>query len=269
MELQGSSDISINVPPPLPGFLDRLKRVREDRAFDSWQATFSPGEPVQPAEHSLKNLSSPGKNEFADREGSDYVAASDDQLLAAAKASDGRAFEVLSGRYVKSIRKRVHRIVRNSEDTQDVVQESLLKAYHHLPELKECYSFSKWFMTIAINTALMLIRRKKARPEISFDQHDANDQTWTMWNIPDRSPSTEQTYARQETLAFVSRAMNHLPPMFRIVLEQHHVHGKPLREVANMLGITVASAKSRLFRARRTLRSMLEEQELSMSNASY
>ena len=194
----------------------------------------------------------------------DYIHASDDQLLAAAKASDGQAFEVLSSRHVRSIRKRVYRIVRNPEDTEDVVQDSLLKAYRHLREFRESCGFSQWITRIAINTALMLLRKRKSRPEVSLDQAGETDQTWSTWEIPDPSPDTERTYATQEALEFMSRAIKSLPPLYRCVLEQYHAQEKSLREAADKLGITVASAKSRLFRARRTLRSMLEGQRISI-----
>ena len=73
----------------------------------------------------------------------------------------------------------------------------------------------------------------------------------------------------QEALAFMSRAVKSLPPLYRSVLEQYHTREKSLQQAADTLGITVASAKSRLFRARRTLRSRLEEQRISILDACY
>lgn len=199
----------------------------------------------------------------------DYAHASDDQLLAAAKSSDERAFEALSGRHLRWIRKRVYSILRNLEDTEDVVQDSLLKAYRHLPEFRESHGFSTWITKIAVNTALMLLRKRKSRPEVSFDPGGEADQTWRIWDVPDSSPSIERQYAREEALEFMSRAMNRLPAIYRNVLEQYHIQEKSMAEAADKLGITVASAKTRLFRARRALRSMLEEQRISIFDACY
>ena len=198
-----------------------------------------------------------------------YARASEDQLFRAAKSADGRAFEELSGRHLGFIRKRVYSIVRNPEDTEDVVQDSLLKAYCHLHEFRESCSFSTWLTRIAINAALMLLRKKKKRAEVPFDQGGEADQAWSTWEIPDPSPDAEWTYATQETLEFMSRAVKSLPPLYRSVLEQYHAQEKSLREAADKLGITVASAKARLFRARRTLRSRLERLHISAFEARY
>lgn len=199
----------------------------------------------------------------------DYAQASDEQLIAAAKASDGRAFEVLSDRYLGSMRKVVYRIVRNQEDAEDVMQDSLLKAYCRLSDFREACGFSTWITKIAINTARMLLRKKRRRSELSLIQSGGIDQTEQICDIPDLSPSTEQRYARQEMLEFMLRAINRLPAANRRVLEQYHAHEKSIQETADTLGISVASAKSRLFRARRTLRVRLERQQLSIFDACW
>ena len=196
---------------------------------------------------------------------STYTNASDHQLLMAAKSSDGRAFEELSYRHLRSIRKRVYSIVRNPEDTDDVVQDSLLNAYRHLHRFRESCTFSTWITTIAINTALMFLRKRKSRPEVSLDQGVDADRPWSTWEVPDPSPNTERAYAMEEALEIMSRAVKRLPPEYRSVLELYHAQETSIREAADRLGITVASAKARLFRARRTLRSRLEGRQIFSS----
>ena len=196
---------------------------------------------------------------------STYSNASEDQLLAAAKSDDGRAFEELSYRHLGSIRKRVYSIVRNPEDTDDVVQDSLLNAYRHLHKFRGSCTFSTWITRIAINTALMFLRKRKSRPEVSLDQGVEVDRPWSTWEVPDPSPNTERAYAMAEALQIMWRAVKRLPPEYRSVLEQYHAQERSLRDAAASLGITVASAKARLFRARRTLRSRLEGRQISSS----
>lgn len=230
---------------------------------------------VEPAERTVADPESAAKEPFANNEssalrsGDDYACATDEQLMAAAKTFDGRAFEELSGRYMTSIRKVVYRIVRNREDAEDVVQDSLLKAYCSLPEFRESCRFSTWITKIAMNSALMLLRKRKSRSEVSLVQSCETDQIGRTWDVPDPSPSTERKYARQEKLEFMSRSIKRLPPIYRSVLEQFHLEEKSMREAADTLGISVASAKSRLFRARRALRSMLEQQPISVFDACY
>jgi RNA polymerase sigma-70 factor (ECF subfamily) len=273
MVLQQSATTPTNVPPILSsaGDSERLTRIAQSHGNSLRLGQSANLQPVGPGlvdakrtEQSLSELEFPTLES-----GNDYALASDDQLLAAAKSSDGRAFEELSGRYLQSIRKRVHLILRNPEDTEDVVQDSLLKAFRHLKEFRESCGFSGWITRIAINTALMLLRKRRSRPEVSLYQAGETDETWSIWDFPEPSPSAERTYARQETLSFMSRAVNRLSPTYRNVLELYHAQEYSLREAADKLGITVASAKSRLFRARRSLRSMLEGQQISIFDARY
>ena len=277
MELQDSVTPLSNFTPSLLGCWDGLKTTADagEDLFDSGQNAALPDHIGIQTGEAFANPESAQEQASLDRQFApalseiDYARASDDQLLAAAKASDDRAFEELSGRYIRAVRKRVYLIVRNLEDAEDVVQDTLLKAYRHLQEFRETYAFSKWITRIAINTALMLLRKRKSRPEVPYDHAGETDQSWSTWDIPDPSPSTERAYARRETLEYITRAVKGLPARYRGILEQYHVEDKSLQEAADGLGITVASAKLRLFRARRTLRSRLEGQRISIVDACY
>lgn len=276
MELQDSVTHVTNPSRLLFGVWDQLKSTpyRRSDSIDSGHAVVSlgtgePSERVSANPESSQQQVSSYQKFAAPQAGIDYGRATNDQLLAAAKASDGQAFEELSGRYTRAMRKRVYSIVRNLEDTEDVVQDSLFKAYRHLTEFKESCEFSRWISKLAINTALTLLRKRRLCPEVSFDRTSESDQKWTIWDIPDLSPSTERTYAGQETLEFVSRAVDRLSPLDRSVLEQCHAYGQSMREAAGKLGITVASVKSRLVRARRTLRSRLQRQQIAIFDACY
>lgn len=197
----------------------------------------------------------------------DYRQASDEQLLAAARASDEGAFEELSSRCKDSLRNRVFRIVRNREDTEDVVQEALLKAYKHLGEFRGSSSFSTWLTRIAINSALMILRKRKLRSEVPLDQQGSEEQKWEVWDFPDPSLNPELTYAKRQVLELMSRAINRLPPSYRNVLELCHRQEQSLHECADEVGITVAAAKSRLLRARLTIRSSLEKRGVFAADA--
>jgi RNA polymerase sigma factor (sigma-70 family) len=199
----------------------------------------------------------------------DYRHAPEAQLLAAARSLDGRAFGELSARYAVSVHKRVYRILRNREDTEDVVQEALFKAYAHLGEFRGSCAFSTWLTKIAINSALMLLRKRRAHSEVSFDQTGEDDETWGVWEFPDPYPDAEQVYAKRQTIDVLSRAVKRLPESYRSVIELYHAQEQSLQESAETLGITVSAAKSRLLRARHTVRSILERGRVSMADASY
>jgi len=199
----------------------------------------------------------------------DYRLASDEQLLAAARSLDGQAFVELSSRYADSVHTRVFRILRNREDTEDVVQEALVKAYTHLGEFRGSCAFSTWLTRIAINSALMVLRKRRSHSEVSLDQRGDEDQTWEVWEFPDPHPNAEQVYARRQTIDLLSRVVKRLPLRHRGILEQYHGREQSMQEAADTLGITVAAAKSRLLRARLTIRSTLVRKRISMANACY
>ena len=276
MELQHSVNTSTNFPPFLgtPDPRERLKSTSVGlRDSSDLPQRPAPLNPAQPAEQAVCEPESAPKqpysaNEFAaPRTVNDYSCATDEVLIAAAKASDGRAFEELSGRHVRLIRKTVYRIVRNLEDTEDVMQDSLLKAYRGLPEFKASCKFSTWITRIAINSALMLLRKRKARPEVSLIRSDAADQTGQTWDIADSSTNIERGLATQEARNLLSHAIEGLRPIYRSVLEQYHLQEKSMREAADTLGISIPAAKSRLSRARRTLRSRLKAKMISAFDA--
>jgi len=199
----------------------------------------------------------------------DYAQASEEELVAAAKSSDHKAFVELSERCRNSVDKKVYRIVRNREDSEDVVQDALLKAYCHLPEFRGSSGFSTWLTRIAINTAFTLLRKRKSHPEVSNDQCGDADQPGTAWEFPDPSPDAEQEYARKRTVEVLSHAVKRLRPKDRNTLELFHIQEMSMKQIADSLGITVSSAKSRLHRARLAVRSTLERKQISMSDVCY
>lgn len=193
----------------------------------------------------------------------EYGQASDEELLAAARSSDERAFSELSGRYKKSIHNTAFRIVRHREDAEDVVQDTLFKAYINLNYFRGTCRFSSWLTTITINSALMLLRKRSSRSAGSCYHRGDGDQTWESWEFPDPSPNPEQACIKLQALDVMSQAIMRLPPVYRIALTQYLHHEQSMQGLADTLGITLAATKSRLRRARLTLRSTLENGELS------
>src|SRR6202035_1315477 len=99
---------------------------------------------------------------------------SDNELLSNAKSGDHHAFEELCVRYRGMLKQRIFRIVRNQEDAEDVLQETLLSAYRHLDTFRGTCRVSTWMMKIGINTSLMLLRKRRSLPEI-IPEHISDD----------------------------------------------------------------------------------------------
>src|ERR1700737_193155 len=131
---------------------------------------------------------------FANR----LVAEEDALLVAAAKARDTRAFELLVERHERKIFLTARRITRNREDAEDVVQQSFQKAFIHLKKFEGESLFSPWLTRIAINEALMLLRRKRGSHEVPFEESCTKTETALPLNFLDSAPTPEDSCLRRE-----------------------------------------------------------------------
>jgi len=173
---------------------------------------------------------------------------SDEALVAGAKMGHGSVFEELHNRHRERIFRVAHRITRHREDALDAVQECFLSAYVHLQKFDERARFSTWLTRIAINAALMKIRKNRVSREVGVE--DPAD----VVESSDSVPNPEEICARTEQKAALRDAIAKLRPTLRNVVELHDLQECSLHETAGALGISVAAAKGRLFHARATLR---------------
>jgi RNA polymerase sigma-70 factor (ECF subfamily) len=185
-----------------------------------------------------------------------FSEASDDTLVVEAKAGESAAFVEICNRYSKWIFRTIYRITRNREDAEDALQEAFLKGFVHLESFDGRSKFSTWLTRIAINSALMTLRKRRTRREISIDIY-ADDETWQPWEIPDQTADIELQYLRYESDNHLRKAVERLHPVLREVIEIQRLHDGSIREIAQIAGISVAATKSRLVRAKAALRGRL------------
>jgi RNA polymerase sigma-70 factor, ECF subfamily len=183
------------------------------------------------------------------------AAATDEVLVAAAKLGDPSAFVELWKRHTNLAFKMAFRITGNRADAEDVTQDAWMKAYVHLQTFDGRAAFSTWVTRIAINSALMMLRTRRARPETSMEVVDG--ETRGHWEIADQTKDVERHYVKHEDAERLKRAICRLNPNLRIVVELHQSDDPPLKEVAELAGISIAAAKSRLLRAKSILRRTL------------
>lgn len=183
---------------------------------------------------------------------------SDDNLVAQAKLGSEPAFAELWSRHGERVRNVVWRITGNREDAEDVLQEAYLKSFLHLVTFNGDSQFSTWFSRIAINVALMLLRKRRNHPEVFIDNSEAESPAAAI-DFPDRSESIETRYLRFESMQQLRSAIQQLPPQLKYVVELQNRDELPLEEIAHRTGISVAAVKSRLVRARATLREMTSQ----------
>src|SRR5580704_13123066 len=172
---------------------------------------------------------------------------SEDVLISAAQAGQEWAFVELCFRYSKRILFMLYKI---REDAEDALQESRLKAFVHFGDFNRASTFATWFTRIGVNSALMILRRKRARPEISTDALVDESVKQFQWDIADRRLNPEDHYIESEKHHRLQFAISKLPKGYRHVVESRQRSGASIREIAEEAGITVAATKSRLLRAR-------------------
>jgi RNA polymerase sigma-70 factor (ECF subfamily) len=183
---------------------------------------------------------------------------SDAQLLAAAKRGHSVAFGELFNRYRRRIFSLAQRIVRNHEDTEDVVQEAFQLAFVHLQDFEGSARFSTWLSRIAINVALMKLRKKARKVEISINEHSEEDLSFRD-AVTDLAPNPEQHCIRKERSRILREALAELRPNARRVLELYELEGRSMKEIAAGMGISVTAVKARIFQARPKMRRELDQ----------
>jgi RNA polymerase sigma-70 factor, ECF subfamily len=177
-------------------------------------------------------------------------------LVSAAKAGDINAFESLVTRYERKIFRLAQHITQNTEDAQDVTQEAFLKAFEHLGEFQGNSRFYTWLVRIAVNQALMKLR-KRHNKDISLDEEVKTEDSAMPREIEDWGPSPEERFTQRELAEILARVIGELDPPFRTVFQLRDIDELSTEETAEVLGISIPAVKSRLLRSRLKLREKL------------
>jgi RNA polymerase sigma-70 factor, ECF subfamily len=180
--------------------------------------------------------------------------ATDETLVATAKKGDEEAFETLVKRHRPRIFALALRYARVREDAEDVVQQTFQKTFVYLDNFEGKSSFATWLTRIAINEALMFLRRARAVREVSIDDLNGDGEAGLRFNIADASPDPEATCMQREEARILSIAIRRLTPRMRRVLELKELRELSAQETARQMGLSVAAVKARVFHGRKKLR---------------
>lgn len=178
-------------------------------------------------------------------------------FVAQARKGDDRAFAELVKRYEAKIFRLAQHITQNREDAEDVLQETFLRAYEHLDQFQGNSKFYTWIVRIAVNQALMKLRRRRTDKSVSLDESiDTGEDTVTR-EIAAWDEDPEQRFSREELGEILDSAIQTLAPTYRSVFLLRDVDDLSTEETAEALGLSVPAVKSRLLRARLQLREKL------------
>ena len=182
----------------------------------------------------------------------------DAALVTAAASGSNEAFEVLVRRHQARILSVAWRFTRNREDAEDITQQTLQKAFAHFRQFEGNSSFSTWLTRIAMNEALMWLRRKRVSSEMPIQESKTNNETTQVLDFPDSGPNPEDSCLQRERKRILSAAINELGPGMRTAIQLRGIGELSTEETAHVMGISVESVKGRVFHARKKLREILK-----------
>jgi RNA polymerase sigma-70 factor (ECF subfamily) len=174
-------------------------------------------------------------------------------LVAAAQAGSVAAFGELRNMYSRRLFRTILSITRNREDAEDALQDAFLKAYLALKSFEGRANFYSWLTRIAINASLMILRKRRARPEMSLNLASEQEEDCAPLEIRDTAFNPEESCEQGQRYLNLTRAIGKLPPNLRKVVEIRAMQECSVRETARLLEISEAATKSRLYRARTRL----------------
>jgi RNA polymerase sigma-70 factor, ECF subfamily len=181
-------------------------------------------------------------------------------LVSQAREGDTQAFGELVRRYEGKIFRLAQHITQNREDAEDVLQETFLKAYEHLEQFQGQSKFYTWVVRIAVNQALMKLRRRKTDKSVSLDETIDTGEDTIVREIAAWDENPEQRFSREEIGQILESAIQDLEPPYRSVFVLRDMEELSTEETAEALGLSVPAVKSRLLRARLQLREKLTRQ---------
>ena len=185
----------------------------------------------------------------------DYASRTNSALLALAREGNEEAFTELVRRNSRMIYRISRKVLKNHEDAEDTLQNVLVKIYQRIDGIEESSRFTSWLFRVTFNEALMTLRRNRSRHlDNCVDINSVDTTSRGMVELQDTRTNNERQHMNRE---LAHKAMHRLNPALRRAFLLHKGQGWTHQEVAEELGITQATAKTRVFRARRQLRQEL------------
>jgi RNA polymerase sigma-70 factor (ECF subfamily) len=177
----------------------------------------------------------------------------DEVLVTETVRGNSAAFEILFARYHQKMFHVALSRLQNAEDAEDAVQQAFQQAFVHLKSFQGQSRFSTWLTRIAINEALMLLRKRRPGHLSIEGNHSVDEESYTL-EIKDPAVTPEERYGQKEMQNVLSGAINELRPILKTVVKLSEIGEVSTRKTAEALGIRVGTVKARAFRARRLLR---------------
>jgi len=177
------------------------------------------------------------------------------ELVERARSGDLESFAELVRRYERRVGSVLTRLLDDARDVEEALQDTFVQAWRHLDRFRGESAIFTWLYRIAVNEALMRIRRKRV-PTTEFDEVAERS-----LSLSSPEPDPEESIADEHLRSFLTAKLKELPFDYRAPLILRDVEGFSNQEVADILGVSLAAAKSRIHRARMQIRTELEAWE--------
>jgi RNA polymerase sigma factor (sigma-70 family) len=209
----------------------------------------------------LNNAMESGKNNALASEGeiSSGFRGTDTNALPPASPRDySTAFENIWEAHAKQLLRVTQRITNNREDAEDALQDSFLRAYAHRRSFDGRSSLATWLTRIAINSALLLLRKRASASQLSIDDAGGYVTNHESVEVADHTPNPEALYAQLEQQEILRSGIRALPPAIRQTVELQALEDRSVKETAERMGLSISATKSRIFHAKAALRKSLQ-----------
>ena len=174
----------------------------------------------------------------------------DQQSLSEARSGSRIAFADIQRRHSTRLYKTIRSTTRNHEDAEDALQDAFLRAFRGLHTFEGRSQLSTWLTSIAINSALMVVRKRRAHAEVQFYQTSECGEDTPFFEVPDSAPDPKKSYELKQRHGQILKALERLDPKSRTAIEIWMVHDCSIKDLARMLDVSLGTAKSRLHRSR-------------------
>ena len=183
----------------------------------------------------------------------------DTELVRRAQGDDLEAYQALMERYQPRIYSLIYNMTSNKEDTEDLIQDVFIKAHSALPKFKGKSSFYTWVYRIAVNRTINYVKKRKRRMALSLNDIDAGIERDEVYVELSRKSSPFRDARMTEIQEKLNTALQTLSEKHRTVVVMHDIEGISHDKIAEILGVSSGTVRSRLFYARKQLQAELSE----------
>ncbi len=183
---------------------------------------------------------------------------SDSQLVSQYLKGDKKALEVLIARYLKPVYGFIYTLTGETSEAEDLTQEVFIKMWKHLKSFKPDHNFKTWLFTIAKNTAIDYLRKKKAIPFSQFENEEGEN--LLMETLADNSPLPDKIFEQADLANLLNTAIDKLPARYKQILFLYFNEHFTFQEIAEIMNESINTVKSRQRRALISLKKLLTEQ---------